>query len=140
LLELGKNVELYHWKHKILGAKTGKVDIFGVLEDITHDFPAFQERIKQYTPSQKTPVMNPFSTFYREWGSFSNHATKDPLEAQKKVARQYIFVTLQEIKTRYAYQQGSTPGEISSLKKRIEILNQLRIQFFAEKPEITIDF
>lgn len=116
------------------------MDIFEVLENISHDFPAFKERVKKYSPPQKTPIFNPFSSFYGEWSSFSDQNTENPLEAQKKIARQYIFITLLEIKTRYAYQRDPQPGEITSLRQRIETLEKLRAQFFSEKPSISLDF
>lgn len=140
LLELGKNVELYHWKHKVLGAKKGKVDIFEVLEDISADFPGFKARLVDYVPLKEAPVFNPFFSFYREWKSFWEQNSDTPLEAQQRVARQYILITLQEIKTRYAYNNDTHSGEIASLKKRMETLEKLRWRFFSDKPEIVLDF
>lgn len=140
LLELGKNVELYHWKHKVLGTKTGKVDIFEVLDDIDADFPAFKEQVKNYVPMKNAPVFNPFYSFYHDWKNFVDQNPDTPQEAQKKVAKQFILVTLQEIKTRYAYQLNAKPGEVASLEKRIGTVEKLREQFFSEKPEIIVDF
>lgn len=122
------------------GAKTGKVDIFEVLENIATDFPTFKEQVKNYVPLKNAPVFNPFFAFYREWKNFVDQNPENPQEAQKKVAKQYMLVTLQEMKTRYAYHQDPTPGAINTLKKRLETIEKLRQQFFPEKPEIILDF
>ncbi len=56
------------------------------------------------------------------------------------LAKQYILITLQEIKMHYAYNNSITENESASLRKRIERINLLRQRFFSEKPEIAIDF
>jgi len=140
LLELAKNVELYHWKQAICGEKTWKIDIFEILEDISRDFPAFIAQISHYVPLRDAAIFNPFFSFYREWQAFAAENPDNSQEAQQKVARQYILLTLQEIKTRYAYHGDMRPGEITSLKNRITILEKLREKFFSEKPEISLDF
>gem|GEM_PF-2652779 len=110
------------------------------MEDISRDFPAFIAQISHYVPLRDAAIFNPFFSFYREWQAFAAENPDNSQEAQQKVARQYILLTLQEIKTRYAYHGDMRPGEITSLKNRITILEKLREKFFSEKPEISLDF
>ncbi len=140
LLEQAKDIELHHWKNVVCGTTTWKIDIEHVIEDIPWDYTAFKERISRYNPLKNTTVFNPFSWFYKEWGNFLGRKDSTPYEAQLKITKQYILITLQEIKMRYAYNDDIPENESASLRKRIERINVLRQRFFPEKPEISIDF
>lgn len=111
-----------------------------VLEEISSDFPAFKERIKNYVPLEDSLIFNQFFSFYREWQDFVAQNPENPLKAQQCIARQYILITLQEIKTRYGYRNMIPESDQRVLQGRITTLNQLRERFFPSLPEISLDF
>lgn len=140
LIEQAKDVELFHWKRFICGAEKWKVDISHVLDEISSDFPAFKERIQNYILPEDSLIFDPFFSFYREWRAFLDQNPEDSLGAQQIITRQYLFITLQEMKSRYAYLDIVPEVDQRLLQGRIAILNQLRERFFPSLPEIMLDF